>query len=39
MMVEKANKHIQEQAKSQKEYTKIMLKELEDIDKQINNYS
>nr|WP_235700120.1 MULTISPECIES: recombinase family protein [Clostridium] len=37
ILVEKINQHIQEQAKNEKESTEIMLKEIEDIDEQINN--
>lgn len=37
ILVEKINKHIQEQAVSDKESVEVMLKELEDIEKQINN--
>lgn len=37
ILVEKINKHIQEQAGSDKESVEVMLKELEDIEKQINN--
>ncbi|MCM0648434.1 recombinase family protein [Clostridium swellfunianum] len=37
ILVEKINLHIQEQASKEKVSTEVMLKELEDIDKQINN--
>ncbi|MGV8980546.1 recombinase family protein [Clostridium sp.] len=36
-LVEKINKHLQEQSKDVKSSTEIILKELEEIDKQINN--
>lgn len=37
MLVGKISNNIQEQAVSDKEYVEMMLKELEDIEKQINN--
>jgi site-specific DNA recombinase len=37
ILVKKINQHIQEQSKNEKSSTEIIVKELEDIDKQVNN--